>query len=64
MLFDDLDDETRSKTIKWIEDSLFAAHLYGSQYFHDVSPTITGFSESLMTGPKQFKVHIPQGFLK
>jgi len=64
MLFDDLDEETRLSTIKWIEESLFGAHLFGSHYFRDVPATMTGFNESRRTELPHYRVNIAPGFLK
>lgn len=59
MLFDDLDDETRKNTIRWLEESIFDAYLYGGHYFKDVPSTITGFSESMFIDkPKPFRLVI------
>ena len=60
MLFDDLPDDVRKSTIRWIEESLFGAATYGASYFHDVPPTMTGFVES--THQRTFKVNVPADF--
>jgi hypothetical protein len=64
MLFDDLDENTRKSTIKWIEESIFGAHLFGSHYFRDVAPTSVGFNEARAGGLTNFQVNVPPSFFK
>jgi hypothetical protein len=65
MLFDDLDDITRTRTIRLLQESLdddFRRHLrnrdLGAHYFQDIVPTMPGFTTVTQPTTAAFKVHV------